>query len=236
MSIQSNTFCWQGISTDVATGTPFYEKVLGWKTETSPSGTMFVGPGGAVAHIQPPMDGAPAHWCAYLAVDDLEARTQAAGEQGSVLVPPTDLPAGRFSLVTTPSGASFGLYTSADSDEQAKPGPGSIHWVELHSKMVDADLAWFDAVFGFTNSTMEMPSGPYHVLEADGEKRGGVTTADDRSAFLPWVEVADIDASVAAVRGNAGTVNTDVFEHPIGRMAVVADPSGAVFGMIQPSA
>jgi hypothetical protein len=236
MSIQSNTFCWQGISTDVATGTPFYSQVMGWDVADSEAGAVFVGPGGAVAHIQPLMDGTPAHWCTYLAVDDLDASTAAAGEQGAILVPPTALPAGRFSLVVTPSGAAFALYEADAADEQAKPGPGSLHWVELHSTSVDTDLAWFQEVFGIGHAVQQMPSGPYTVLQAGGANRGGVVPArTDRAVFFPWVQVADVAATVAAVRAHDGAVITDVFEEAIGRMAVVADPSGAVFGVIQPA-
>ena len=169
MSIQSNIFCWQGISTDVDRGTAFYSNVLGWDLAAQGAGpSTFVAPGGEVAHIQPAENGPPA-WCPYLSVDDVDASTAVAAEKGGKLVvPPTDLPAGRFSIVTTPSGAAFGLYQSVESDAMAKPGPGSIHWVELQSTAPDADVAWLKSVFGFSDRVQDMAGGPYHVLEANG--------------------------------------------------------------------
>lgn len=238
MSIQSNTFCWHGISTDVATGTPFYTKVLGWDFTADGDGSpMFVAPGGAVAHIQPPDNGPPS-WCSFLSVDDLDASTALARDQGgSVLMPPTDLPVGRFSVITTPSGAVFGLYQGADEDAVATPGPGSIHWVELQSTAPGADVAWLSSVFGFSSRVDEMAKGPYHVLEADGVPRGGVTASTvDASVFTAWVQVADLDATLAKVGAHGGKTLTDTFADPaVGRMAVVSDPSGATFGLVQPA-
>ncbi len=238
MSIQSNTFCWYGISTDIDSGTAFYKSVLGWNLAADSDGPpVFVAPGGAVAHLQAPDNGPPS-WCSYWAVDDVDASTAMAAEhRGTILVPPTDLPVGRFSIVTTPSGAAFGLYQAAEGDAMAAPGPGTIHWVELHSTAPDNDLAWLRSVFGVTSRVQQMAAGPYHLLESDGASVGGVTTSQmERSVFMAWVQVADLDATVAEVSAHGGTTVTRAFADPaVGRMAVVADPSGATFGLIQPA-
>lgn len=238
MSIERNIFCWHGISTDLEQAGSFYSNVLGWQVTVDPGGApVCVAPGGAVAHLQAPENGPPS-WCTFLSVDDLDASTALAAKHGSsVLVPPTDLPAGRFSVVTTPSGAVFGLYQAVAADEMAAPGPGTIHWVELRSTSVDDDLAWFASVFGFSHRTQEHGSGPYRVLEANGVSRGGVTTSADVSAFVAWVEVDDLDATLARVDDHGG--RTVVGAHPdpmVGRKAVVADPGGASFGLVQPAA
>lgn len=239
MTISKNIFCWQGIATHPETGPDFYRAVLGWQVAAESGGPpVFIAPGGAVAHLAS-LDNAPPSWCAYLSVDDLDASTTLAAKHGGVVVvPPTDLPAGRFSMVTTPSGAAFALYQSAESDELASPGPGSLHWVELHSPAPDADVAWLSAVFGFTSRTQTQPDGEtYRVLQADGEDRGGVTRASgERSFFLPWVEVADLDETVANVSSNGGrSLGQPFADDSVGRMAMVSDPSGAVFGVVQPA-
>lgn len=237
MSIQDHTFCWHGIATDIEKGKAFYTGALGWKVEADGEGApMFVGPGGAVAHIQAPEAGPPA-WCSFLSVEDVDASTaKATAHGGTLLVEPTNLPAGRFSVVTTPTGAVFGLYQAVDKDELAKPGPGSIHWVELQSTAPQTDIDWLKGVFGFSHKTEDMAMGPYHVLEANGEARGGVSTsAIDRSVFIAWVEVADLDQTLAKVNAHGGKTLTDTFGDPaVGRMAVVSDPSGATFGLVQP--
>lgn len=237
MTLRSNTFCWHGISTPVTAGKAFYPRVLGWDLADDPAGPMFVAPGGAVAHIQPPENGPPA-WCSFLAVDDLDASTETCrAHGGQVLVGPTDLPVGRFSVVTTPSGAVFGLYQGAESDVLAEPGPGSIHWVELQSTDIATDLTWFSEVFGLVGREQQMQSGAYHVLEADGEPRGGVrASASEASFFVPWVQVDSLDDTLGSVDAEGGQRITPIFEDPtVGRMAVVADPGGASFGIIQPA-
>ena len=55
MSIQSNTFCWQGISTDVGRAKAFYPRVLGWDVTDDGQGPPVVAaPGGMVGHLQAP--------------------------------------------------------------------------------------------------------------------------------------------------------------------------------------
>jgi predicted enzyme related to lactoylglutathione lyase len=239
MTISNNTFCWHGISTDVDQGKAFYTSVLGWQVAPDTDGApMFVAPGGAVGHLQAP-DGAPASWCSFLAVDDLDASTALAVERGgSLMVPPTPLPAGRFSVVTTPSGAVFGLYEADASDELAEPGPGSIHWVELQSTRPEVDVSWLSEVFGFTDQVEQMASGPYHVLNADGVPRGGVAASHgDRSAFVAWVEVKDLADTLEKVEAHGGrALGEPVADPAVGRMVVVADPAGATFGLVQPNA
>lgn len=236
MSIENNTFCWTGITTDIHSAKGFYAAVLGWNMVDSPDGTVCIAPGGAVAHLQAPGEG-PNSWCTFLAVDDLDARTARAGEQGSILIPPTALTAGRFSVVSTPSGAVFALYDATEADELAKPGPGSLQWLELQSTDPKADLSWMASVFGFTHSTQQAPQGLYHTLEAQGSVRGGVTASQSgQSFFFSRVQVQDVDATLDQVTEHGGQILSAAVSTPShGRMATVSDPSGAVFGLIQPS-
>ncbi len=236
MSIQHNTFCWHGIATPVDAGKGFYTRVLDWTiADEGPGSPVFAGPGGQVAHIQAP-EGGPAAWSSFLSVDDVDASTARVVETGgTLLVPPTDLPAGRFSIVTTPSGAAFGLYQAVEQDELAKPVPGSITWVDLHSPTPDDDVAWLAQTFGFAHHVEQMPSGPYHILEVDGEARGGVTASKDgTSTFVAWVLVEDLDDTLGRVEANAGRRLSPVMQDGgMRRMALVADPGGASFGLVQ---
>ncbi|MEO0604036.1 MAG: VOC family protein, partial [Myxococcota bacterium] len=84
---------------------------------------------------------------------------------------------------------------------------------------------------------MEMPNGPYYVLEHEGTSRGGAMASDEGPAhWLAWVEVEDVDAAVARTASQGGTTLQAPFDVPtVGRMAVVADPTGARFGIIVPA-
>lgn len=251
MAYDENHFCWHGIITDdLARAKAFYTETLGWKAQTTTMGedevTMFAAADGVPrCHLSlPPMEGVPPHVQSYLRVKDVDARTKAAVKAGGTqLVPPTDIPPGRFSVVTTPSGAALSLFHEADEGSAENPGAGegAIHWTELHSKDVDADLAWLKTVFGFTTDTMPMPDGgTYHLLKSGDRMAGGVTPAMSPEApamWLTWVEVGDVDAAHGRVTRHGGAAHTEPMDLPgVGRMAVVAAPDGAVFGIISPAA
>jgi hypothetical protein len=57
--------------------------------------------------------GAPPHWMAYVAVEDVDAKAaQVAELGGKVCVPPTDIPnTGRFCVINDPTGATISLIT-----------------------------------------------------------------------------------------------------------------------------
>ena len=52
----------------------------------------------------------PSYWMAYFAVPDSDtAVAKASGSGAGVIVPPTDIPAGRFAVLSDPQGAMFGV-------------------------------------------------------------------------------------------------------------------------------
>ncbi len=247
MAYQTNRFCWHGcVSTDTKAASAFYSEVLGWRVETTPMGdgeaTFFVAGGKPLAHItEPPVEGVPSHWNNYLRVEDVDAATKAAIEHGGKqLVAPTDIPPGRFSSVASPSGAAFSLFREGDDSSEHHPGgEGSVHWVELHSQNVDADIAWLTQAFGFETSAMDMPDGPYTILKDGDDMRGGVVASREKDApsmWLTWVDVADVDATIKRAVTQRGTVLSPAFDVAgVGRLAIVQDPAGGVIGVMTPA-
>jgi len=249
MAYANNAFCWQGIiSTDTDKAQSFYSEVIGWSVQQMTMGedtaTMFAASDIPRAHLMaPPMEGVPSHWNNYFRVADIDASTAAAAATGgAVVVPVTEIPVGRFSVVSSPSGAHFSLFHEADEATAENPpaGHGSIHWVELHSKDIQADLAWLNAAFGLTSEKMPMPEGEYFILQNEGTPIGGATKhmKDEAPAmWLAWIQVDDVDACVERVGNNGGNVLSPLMEVPnVGRMAVVQDNTGGVFGVITPPA
>ncbi len=247
MAYTNHRFCWHGvISTDTATTTPFYGTVLGWDVQTVPMGgedmTLFAATDGkGRAHTRSPMGEEPSHWSSYFRVEDVDASAQAAAKNGgSILVPPTDIAPGRFSTVASPSGATFNLFHEADPESANPEGvEGGIHWVELHSTDLKADLAWLKACFGISSQIMEMPAGPYHVLMSGETTVGGAMAqmhAGAPSMWLPWVQIDAVDEAVDRAAAAGGNVVAPLWEvDGVGRLAIVADPTGGVFGVIRPA-
>ena len=247
MAYVNHKFCWHGcVSTDVDRAKSFYTEVIGWAAITTPMGdseaTMFTAADIPRAHLMaPPMDGIPSHWDNYLRVEDVDASTAAAvANGGKVLNPGTDIPPGRFSVVASPSGAALSLFRESGDDAQNAPaGDGAIHWVELHSKDLDADVRWMTETFGLTSEAMPMPAGPYYIFNDAQGPTGGAMAAmnpDAPAMFLMWVEVDDVEGTVERIGRHGGQVFGPIMEIPgVGRMAVGQDPTGGVFGVITPA-
>jgi uncharacterized protein len=124
MKIPANgAFCWNELATtDLESAQNFYKTLLGWEIkESSASGggmvynEIVVGGQhvGGVYKMGPEFGQTPAHWMAYVAVEDVDAKARQVWELGGkVCVPPTDIPkVGRFCVVNDPTGATIALIT-----------------------------------------------------------------------------------------------------------------------------
>lgn len=248
MSLSNNTFCWHGIvSTDTAKTLAFFPEVLGWTVQEIDMGgdkaTMFANAGKPLAHVRgPAMDAEPGWWNNYLRVADVDGVAAAVTKGGGkVVVPPNDIPPGRFATVATPSGAHFSLFCESNSDDtDSEPATGNIHWVDLHSKDLEADLEFIHGALGLETREMPMPAGAYHIINPDGKTRAGAMVGqnpDAPSMWLAWVEVESVDETTSRVERHGGKLLAPAWDaQGVGRMAIASDPTGVVFGLITPPA
>ena len=116
---ESGAFVWSELNTrDLPAAKAFYTEVFGWEAQDADMGEMDytewkVGEKTVAGMMtMPDMVPAevPAHWLVYFGVDDTDATVaQANGLGATMLVPPTDIPPGRFSVLTDPDGATFAV-------------------------------------------------------------------------------------------------------------------------------
>ncbi len=109
---------------------------------------------------------------------------------------------------------------------------GRFVWRELMTQNPDAATAFYTGLFGWTTKTVPMPTGDYTMFGHDGEDLSGVMQAPEGapSHWLAYLTVDDVDAACATATELGGTVLQPAFSVPnVGRMAVLADPQGAVF-------
>jgi uncharacterized protein len=112
-------------------------------------------------------------------------------------------------------------------------------WVDTLQADPDAALAFYAGVFGWEfTASGEMPGDPpgrYFVAQVRGRDVAGVGSQPADSQPLPpsWnmdVRVDSADDAAAAAQSAGGTVLVEPFDAPpAGRMAVIADPTGAPF-------
>ena len=91
-------------------------------------------------------------------------------------------------------------------------------------------------MLGLATSTMDMGTGEYTLFEADGQMVGGTTAPPMPGVPNHWhvyFEVADADAAAAKAAELGGAIMVEPFDTPVGRMAVISDPQGAVFSIMK---
>lgn len=117
---------------------------------------------------------------------------------------------------------------------------GRFAWHELRTSAAEAAkkfyptfMGWTTAPFAGEDYTMwmqgEVPVGGLMQL-SDEMAQGGV-----HPAWVTFMSTPDCDAAAAQVRSLGGTVQMPPWDIPnIGRVAMVADPEGAEFGLYTP--
>lgn len=121
------------------------------------------------------------------------------------------------------------------------PAHGAFTWNELMTTHVEQAKRFFGALLGWEYSAMDMGAqGTYTIIQNQGQGAGGMMAlADSKAApgtpphWVSYVEVDDVDARTGRVEGLGGKVMSGPFDIPnVGRMSVIADPTGAVICLI----
>lgn len=115
---------------------------------------------------------------------------------------------------------------------------GRFVWRELITPNTEAAVAFYTGLFGWESATMAMPGGAYTLFKQGEEDVGGTVAppmANVPSHWMDYITVDDVDASLAVVEKAGGKAITAAMDLPVGRFAVVADPTGAVFALFKGS-
>ena len=230
----------------------FYSGLFGWSydDQSMPQGAVYsmamLG-GHPVAAIAPQSSemaaaGVPPVWNTYIAVDSVDeatAKVEAAG--GKVAMAPFDvMDAGRMAFVMDPAGAPVALWQANQHiGAMLVNEPGTLAWNELITADPGA-IKFYTDVLGLTTSTMDMGGGHgYTLFEAGGQQVGGSMAPPMPGIPNHWqvyFAVDDTDAAAAKAAELGGTVQVPPFDTPVGRIAVLIDPQGAVFSVIKTAA
>jgi predicted enzyme related to lactoylglutathione lyase len=124
--------------------------------------------------------------------------------------------------------------------ERTEYAPGAFSWVELSSPDAEASKAFYTAVFGwrFTDTPVPGGGGTYTMFTQGGLEVAGLhQPSPDRAGPPAWLSYVTVESADAAA-SRAAELGASVLAGPFdvgdaGRMAVVQDPQGAVFGVWQ---
>jgi uncharacterized protein len=125
----------------------------------------------------------------------------------------------------------------------AKHSPGNFCWVELATTDQSAAQAFYGKIFGWSANNIPMgPDGVYTIFQLEGRDAAAACTLrpDQLQRGVPphwnlYVAVESADATAARAAELGGTVLAPPFDvMDAGRMAVLQDPTGAVFSLWQP--
>jgi uncharacterized protein len=118
---------------------------------------------------------------------------------------------------------------------------GQPAWYELGTTNLDGAGEFYKSVLGWSVADAGMDGFTYHLATAGdgGMVAGMMSTAEQKESPPPnWVvyfTCTNCDASAESIRNSGGQVMTEPADIPgTGRFAIVADPQGAVFGILQP--
>jgi uncharacterized protein len=239
----AGTPCWIDYgAADIDAAKTFYADVLGW---TYAGGEPEYGgyltcqaQGHSAAGMAPQQDPAdPPRWTTYFATDDADASAASITQAGgTVVAAPMDVgPLGRMAIALDPQANPFGLWQAREhTGVEIYNEPGGLVWNEAAVEDGAAAKAFYAAVFGFTFSEVE-GAGGYATFATDGGPLGGLGGHQPGSpkGWTTCFSVSSTDAAATAVEQGGGKVTMAAMDTPFGRFAVVEDPWGAPFSVMQ---
>jgi predicted enzyme related to lactoylglutathione lyase len=182
-------------------------------------------------------------WLSFFAVGDVDAAKELALQNAAkVLFEPHSIPdRGRVAVLSDPQGAVFAVLASSSGDpSDALAAPGEWIWTSLITSDPDSAAAFYQKLFDYEVFELPASKGAQHLLLAsDNYARASVNTLPAnrpkaRSHWLNYVRVEDtvkMTAKVVALGGRV-LVEPRIDRHG-GKVAVVADPFGAPFGLLE---
>ena len=112
---------------------------------------------------------------------------------------------------------------------------GSFVWNELATSDVEGAKSFFGELLGWSFRDVDMGHGTYTIVQNAGSDAAGMMSLDNIEApgvpphWMSYIAVDDVDARTGKVAALGGKVMREPFDIPnVGRMSVIADPSGAV--------
>jgi len=239
------------VTPDLAAAKRFYAGLFGWTFRDIQSG--------GTKYAEASLDGRPVAglihkevaagehrqpaWLTFIAVRDVDAAKTIALQQGAkLLFEPRSIPnRGRQAILADPQGAIFAILDSSSGDPaDVLAVPGEWIWSSLITTDPDADAAFYQTLFDYEVYDLPANEGTKHLmLASDNYARASVNTLPANRPnvhphWLNFVHVEDAVKMTARLVALGGRVLVEPRDDRHGgKVAVVADPLGAPFGLLE---
>ena len=249
------TFSWADLSTtDIEGAKAFYGALFGWEFEPQVvegnlvytictlNGLQVCGLGATMGENDPP------GWNVYNCVEDVDAMSDRVVELGgTVQVGPMDVfTSGRMAFVSDPQGAMLGLWQPREHiGFHLMFEPGTFMWAEIMTWDPEGTTAFYKGLHGW--DTVADHNNPGYTLFVPGGDTsrsvylaGQLAMNEDFDKSIPtcwgvYVQVGDTAETLQRCAELGGDQLVPATEIAQGTFAVMKDPQGAVFNVIQPS-
>ena len=239
------------VTPDIAGAKHFYGELFGWTFNDVHTGVsdysvalLNGNPVGGLYQraVRPGEQRQPA-WLTFIAVRDVAAvGRNILAHGGKMLTPTHSYPdRGQQAVFADPQGAVFAVLQSSSGDPQdVLAAPGEWIWSSVLARDPDTDAAFYQDVFGY--EVFEVPSddGSTHILlSTDDYARASLNALPADAAkrhphWLNFVRVTSATDTAARAEALGGRVLVKPFtDRHGGLVAVVADPAGAPFGLLE---
>jgi uncharacterized protein len=238
------------VTPDLESAKRFYGGLFGWTFRDVPGDPNYVLAllngetlGGLYQKALSPGQVQQPFWLSFLAVRDVAAVQHSALQHGGTVLAKSRMygQRGRQAVLADPDGAVFAVLAAQGGDPQDYlAAPGEWIWSSLMVKDPQQETAFYKSLFGYEVVDLESDGDAQHfILSNDGYARAGLTTlpADSMRRHPHWlnfIRVSDAadTAKKAVSLGGRVLVEPRVDRHG-GQLAVLADPSGAPFGVME---
>jgi predicted enzyme related to lactoylglutathione lyase len=246
-------FCWVELAVpDTDAAVAFYGELLGWHRERydpdSEGYWYFTSRGRRVAGLESiRMEGQVPAWLGYVRVDDAAETAAKVGEAGgTVLDGPLAVPgdAGALAVCRDPEGAVFALWQPGTLiGAELVNEVGTWTWNNLMTRDLNRARDFYGKVFGWEATQPDEVPEFVWTWHVEGQRwpeglgnvivTGSEMPADAPPHWQVYLMVEGVDQAVETTTTSGGNLLFGPQDLPVGRMAVLSDPQGAPFAIIE---
>ncbi|MBI2521677.1 MAG: VOC family protein [Bdellovibrio sp.] len=245
---EPGTFCWEDLYiSDVVKAKSFYQSLFGWKVESmrigaEPTYSYFSVKGKEVCgffEINRQEKTIP-HWQTYVSVSNVDESVQIAKVAGGTIIeaPKEISNVGRTAVIQDPTGGILTLWEPGSKiGALVSDLPGTAGWRELNTSNIDVAGKFYSTLFSWDLKPDKFGDMAYVTFKLGTKSVGGMLGHLKEGASTNWLtywNVKNCDKSLKKADSlGARILRPTTAVKGVGQFAVLSDPFGAVFAILQ---